>query len=77
MGNYGDLRQIEGIKRFSENLDAKMKKKLYTFRSNIKNNKKATKDIFIMQETKLFYPQANLINKKRRDKNLVEKIFKI
>lgn len=77
MGNYGDLREINGVKRFSENLDQKMKKKLYTYRYNIKNNKKATKDIFILHETKLFYPDANLINKKRRDKNFVEKLFRL
>lgn len=77
MGNYNDIRKIGGVKRFSENLDMKMKKKLYTLRYNIENNKKATKDIFILHETKLFYPDANLINKKRRDKSMVEKIFRI
>jgi hypothetical protein len=77
MGNYIDLRKIEGVKRFSENLDLKMRKKLYTYRYNLENNKKATKDIFILHETKLFYPDANMINKKRRDKNLVEKMFRL
>ncbi len=78
MGDYNDLREIKkGVKRFSENLNTEMKKRLYDYRYNLFNHPKAEKDIYILHESKILYPDCNVINKKRRDKNFVEKVFKL
>ena len=78
MNNYNDLREITpGVKRFSEKLNFDIKKKLYVYRYNLLNNPNSQKDIFILHESKLLYPDSNVINKKRRNKNLVEKLFKL
>lgn len=78
MQNYDDLREIKkGVKRFSENLNQQIRKKLYVYRYNIFNHPKAEKDIYILHESKLIYPDSNVINKKRRDKNFVEKLFNL
>jgi len=78
MEEYIDLREIKkGVKRFSENLNDELKQKLYVYRYNLINNPKAEKDIYILHESKLLYPDCNVINKKRRDKNFVEKMFKL
>lgn len=78
MEEYVDLRQIKnGVKRFSENLNDELKQKLYVYRFNLLNNAKSEKDIYILHESKLLYPDCNVINKKRRDKSFVEKMFKL
>jgi len=78
MGENVDLREIKkGVTRFSENLNEELKQKLYVYRYNLMNNTKSQKDIYILHESKLLYPDCNVINKKRRDKSFVEKMFNL
>lgn len=61
--------------RFSENLPKAERERLYEYRFQIETNPKAEKDEFRNAETKIFYPDANVINQRRRRKPLVDKIF--
>lgn len=66
------------VPRISEKIqNEELKRKLYIYRYNLENNSKAEKDYFINQETKNFYPDANVIMKRNKRIPLAEKIFKI
>jgi hypothetical protein len=76
---YKVLKYIrEGVRRFSDSLtDERKKKALYAYRFNLMNKKEAEKEYYIQYETKVFYPDANVITSRKRNKVMIEKIFKL
>jgi hypothetical protein len=73
-----DLRYLSGEKRFSDNLvDERKRRALYAYRYNLINKKEAEKEYYIQYETKIFYPDANVITSRKRNKVMIEKLFKL
>ena len=64
-------------KRFSEILPKINRERLYDYRFNLENNPKSEKDQIINIETRIFYPDANVVTQRRSRKPLVDKIFRL
>lgn len=67
----------EKKKRFSENLSKVNRERLYEYRFQLENNPKTEIEQFSNAEMKLFHPDANIVNKRRRRKPLVDRIFRL
>ena len=63
--------------KLSATLPKHIQESLCKYRYNLENEKKCMKDFFIPLETKIFYPDANVINKRQNARPLVEKLFRI
>lgn len=66
----------QNSEKLSKNLPQDLKQKLEIYVKKIKEDKKSLDDNYIVLETKIFYPNANIVNKKLK-KSIVEKIFKL
>jgi hypothetical protein len=64
-------------KRFSENLSKTTREKLYDYRNFLQTYNKTEDENYQNVEMKIFHPDANIVNKRRRRKPLVDKIFKL
>jgi hypothetical protein len=63
--------------RFSNQLRNYKKNILYTYRHSLKNNPQAEKDFFHHRESKMFYPEANVVLTRSKKKSFAEKLFKL
>jgi hypothetical protein len=75
-GKINDLKHLDGKPRFSEKLPLEKRKALYAYRYNL-GKKEAEKEFYIQIETKTFYPDANVITSKKKNKAMIEKIFNL
>jgi hypothetical protein len=74
-----DLRYLSnGVRRFSDNItDERVRRALYAYRYNLVNKKDSEKEYYIHYETKIFYPDANVITSRKKNKVMIEKLFKL
>lgn len=75
-GEINNLKRLGEKIRFSESLSIEKRKALYAYRHNL-NKKEAEKEFYIQGETKTFYPDANVITSKRKNKVMIEKLFNL
>jgi hypothetical protein len=75
-GAINSLKNLDGKPRFSEKLPIEKKRALYAYRYNL-NKKEAEKEFYIQNETKTFYPDANVITSRKKNKAMIEKLFNL